>query len=80
MFHHPLFQSELDVHLKLQTVRDSELLLWWNKWSNLIPWEQHLSLGYLKQKIEHICSGTLRTRLMNWLRNFIQMLYIPELS
>ena len=27
MFHHPLFQIELDVHLKLQIVRDSELLL-----------------------------------------------------
>ena len=27
MFHHPLFQNELAVHLKTQTVKDSRLLL-----------------------------------------------------
>ena len=31
-------------------------------------------------KIRLICLGTLRTRLMNWSRNSIQMLDITELS
>ena len=94
MFHHPLFQNELAIRLKTQTVKDSglllihkhtlaffkKLLLWWNEWSNLTPWELHLFLGYLKLKIGLIYLGTLRTRLLNWLRNSIQMLDIPELS
>ena len=79
MFHHPPFQNRLDVHLKTQTVKNSrlllirkhtpaffrKLLLWWNEWSNLTPWELNLFLGYLKLKIRLIYSGTLRTRLMN---------------
>ena len=32
----------------------------------LIPWEQHLFLGSLKQKVGLIYLGTSRTQLMNW--------------
>ena len=58
MFHHPLFQNGLNIHLKIQTVRDSglpsilrhtptllrNLQLWWNGLWGLIPWEQLLFL------------------------------------
>ena len=46
----------------------------------LIPWEQHLFLGSLKQKVGLIYLGTSRTQLMNWWRSSIQMLDTPKLS